>query len=183
MIAAPLLSYQYLQPAAYLDKGYFAQDSGDFYKGAAKGQGGTAEMGYFPKTMDVLPQADKVPVSEIALSNEKATGKIIKDTFTYKEFSVNTNTPIQAELFVHYFPGWKFYINGAEVKPDTSNIYDFVFLDIPAGNNNIVASFTDTSLIGLSNIITLLSIVVLIFSIFVFGAKEILEKRKTTAEA
>ena len=184
MIATPLLSYQYLQPAAFLDKGYFAQDSQNFYRGTAKGQGGTAEMGYFPQNMDVLPEPGKVPESEIALSSQKATGKIIKDTFTYKEFSINSSSPIQAELYIHFFPGWKFYINGSEVKPNTSNIYDFVFLDIPAGNSNVTASFTDTPLVSLSNLITLLSIILFVSSIFVFGGKELLEKSKrTTSEA
>lgn len=178
MIATPLLSYQYLQPAAYLDKGYFAQDSPDFYKGIAKGQGGTAEMGYFPKTMDVLPEQNKVPPSEVAFSSDKATGKIIKNTFTYKEFTVSSNSPIQAEVFIHYFPGWRFYINGSEVKPNTSNIYDFVFLDVPKGDNNIIAAFTDTPLIILSNLITLVSIIIFIGLIIVSESREFFKKQK-----
>lgn len=173
IIATPFLSYRYLQPAAYLDKGYFAQDSPDFYKGIARGQGGTALMGYFPKTMEVLPEQNKVPINKIALSNSNATGTVVKDTFTYKEFSISSKSPIKAELFIHYFPGWKFYVNEAEVKPDTSNIYDFVYLSLPAGNNKIVARFDNTPLITAANSISLLSILVLI-AFLVFESKKII---------
>ena len=135
-------------------------------------------MGYFPKTMDVLPEQNKVPPSEVAFSNDKATGKIIKNTFTYKEFTVTSNSPIQAEVFIHYFPGWRFYINGNEVKPNTSNIYDFVFLDVPKGDNDVIAAFTDTPLITLSNLITLVSIIIFICLVVVSESREFFKKRK-----
>jgi hypothetical protein len=174
IILTPLLSYSFLQPAAYLPKDYFAQDSQDFYKGIAKGQqGGTAEMGYFPKTMGVLPEQNKVPLSKIALSGPNATGKVVRDTFTYKEFDINSKSPIKAELFIHYFPGWTFSINGRPVTPDTSNIYDFVYLSVPAGNNKIVAKFENTPLITAANTISLLSIAILI-ALLAFELKKII---------
>nr|MBI5455398.1 hypothetical protein [Candidatus Levybacteria bacterium] len=168
IIAAPLLSYRYLQPAAYLAKAYFAQDSKDFYQGIAQGQlGGTALMGYFPKTMDVLPEQNKVPLDKIALSDPNAAKKVIKDTFIYKEFNISSKLPIKAELFIHYFPGWTFSINDTLVTPDTSNIYDFVYLSLPAGNNKIVAKFENIPLVTAANYISLLSILILIvFSAF-----------------
>ena len=167
IIVTPLLSYRYLQPAAYLPKDYFAQDSQGFYKGVAKGQGQTALIGYFPKTMEVLPEQNKVPLGKIALSNPNATGTVVKDTFTYKEFNISSKLPIKAELFIHYFPGWTFSINDIPVTPDTSNIYDFVYLSLPSGNNKIVARFDNTPLITAANSISLLSILILIiFSAF-----------------
>ncbi len=163
IVLTPILSYSYLQPAAYLPKDYFAQDSKDFYKGLAKGQqGGTALIGYFPKTMEVLPEQNKVPLSKIVLSDLNATGKVVKDTFTYKEFDISSKSPIQAELFIHYFPGWTFSINDMPVTPDTSNIYGFVYLSIPVGNNKIVAKFENTPLITVANSISLLSILILL---------------------
>lgn len=168
MVLTPLLSYSFLQPAAYLPKDYFAQDSADFYTGAAKGQQGqTAEMGYFPKTMDVLLDQSLIPNSEIAASNQNAVIKVVKSTFTYKEFSLSSGSPLKALLFIHYFPGWVFSINQTVVKPNTTNIYDFVYLNVPAGNNRIVAEFTNTPLITVANYISFLSILILIiFSAF-----------------
>ena len=168
MTLTPLLSYSFLQPAAYLAKDYFAQDSQDFYKGIAKGQlGGTAEMGYFPETMAVLPDQSTVPSSEIAVSSQNAVIRVVKSTFTYKEFTLSSNSPVEVELFLHYFPGWKFSINKTVVTPDTANIYDFVYLSVPAGNNKIVAEFANTPLITVANNISLLSILILIvFSAF-----------------
>ena len=167
MIITPVLSYSFLQPAAYLPKDYFAQDSQDFYKGIAKGQqGGTAEIGYFPRTMDVLPEVGKISPFGAAIVNQdvnaSASGNTIKSTFTYKEFVINSYLPIKIELFVHYFPGWKFTVNGNSVKPDTANIYDFVYLDLPAGNNKIVAEFTNTPTVSIANYVTLISILLLI---------------------
>lgn len=173
IIVTPFLSYRYLQPAAYLPKDYFAQDSQDFYKGVARGQGGTALMGYFPKTMEVLPEQNKVPLNKIALSNSNATGTVVKDTFTYKEFHISSRVPIKAELFIHYFPGWTFSINDIPVTPDTSNIYGFVYLPLPSGNNKIVARFDNTPLITAANSISLLSILVLI-AFLVFESKKII---------
>ena len=173
IIVTPLLSYRYLQPAAYLPKDYFAQDSQDFYKSVAKGQGGTALMGYFPKAMEVLQEQNKVPLSKIALSNSNATGTVVKDTFTYKEFHISSKLPIKAEIFIHYFPGWTFSINDIPVTPDTSNIYDFVYLSLPSGNNKIVARFDNTPLITAANSISLLSILILI-TFLVFESKKII---------
>lgn len=180
VIATPILSYSYLQPAAYLDKGYFGQDSANFYKGQAQGQSGTAEMGYFPKTMDVLPEVGKVPESEIAFSTKDVKGEVIKNTFTYKEYKITTSSPASSEIFIHYFPGWKFYINGNEVTPNTSNIYDFVFINIPQGENTLVASFTNTPLITASNLITLMSILITLGLIGYFGLEVF--RKKSNAE-
>ncbi len=174
IILTPLLSYSFLQPAAYLPKDYFAQDSPGFYKGIAKEQQGqTALMGYFPKTMEVLPEQNKVPLSKIALSDPKATGKVIKDTFNYKEFNISSDSPLKAELFIHYFPGWTFSINDIPVTPDTSNIYDFVYLSLPSGNNKIVAKFDNTPLITVANSISLLSILILLV-LLAFEARKII---------
>lgn len=174
MTLTPLLSYSFLQPAAYLPKDYFAQDSPDFYKGIAKGQQGqTALMGYFPKKMEVLPEQNKVPLSKIALSDPKATGKVIKDTFNYKEFNISSDSPLKAKLFIHYFPGWTFSINDIPVTPDTSNIYDFVYLSLPSGNNKIVAKFDNTPLITVANSISLLSILILLVFL-AFEARKII---------
>ncbi len=168
IIAAPLLTYSYLQPAAYLPGNYFGQDSKDFYQGTAKGAKDTSAVsGYFPKTMAVLPQTGTVPKGEIAISNPKATVSIIKSTFTDKEFSVSSTLPLQIELFIHYFPGWKFSSNNNPVNPNTSNIYDFVFLNVPAGSNIITAKYKNTPLITFSNYLSLISILILIFLIFI----------------
>jgi hypothetical protein len=124
-------------------------------------------MGYFPETMAVLPDQSTVPSSEIAVSSQNAVIRVVKSTFTYKEFTLSSNSPVEVKLFLHYFPGWKFSINKTVVTPDTANIYDFVYLSVPAGNNKIVAEFENTPLITVANNISLLSILILIvFSAF-----------------
>lgn len=168
IILTPLLSYSFLQPAAYLPKDYFAQDSKNFYKDIAKGQqNGTAIMGYFPKTMAVLPEQGSVPSSEIAVSSQNARVNIIKSTFTYKEFTITSNSPLKVELFIHYFPGWTFSIDDMPVAADTSNIYDFVYLNIPSGTNKVIARFSDTPVVSISNYISIISILLLIMLIFI----------------
>ena len=184
MIGAPLLSYSYLRPAAYLPASYFAQDSKDFYKGVSIGQQqGQAISGYFPAAMQVLPQPGTVPPSGIAVVSPKPgakiTGGVIKSTFTYKEIQINTDSPVTIELYIHYFPGWQFYINGELANPDHSNIYDFVFLQIPKGDNVVIAQFINTPLITLSNIISLLGILFLIvFLVFELIKTKLPKRRK-----
>ena len=167
IIAAPLLTYSYLQPAAYLPNNYFGQDSKNFYQ---ENQDASAISGYFPKTMAVLPQTGTIPKGEISTSNPNATVSVIKSTFTDKEFSVSSTSPLQIELFIHYFPGWKFSSNNLPLIPNTANIYGFVFLNVPAGISTITAQYTNTPLITFSNYLSLISIFVLIFLIFIPGA-------------
>jgi hypothetical protein len=162
LVTVPVFVYSYINPPTYLSKDYFAQDSQDFYKGLAQGQQGTAELSYMPKYAQILPAPNQVPPSEIAVSDPNAQIKVVKNKFTYKEYQLNLTENSGIELFVHYFPGWKFYINGRQVNPDYSNIYGFPYLKSHAGNVRLVAQFTDTPEVTLGNTITTLSFIILL---------------------
>ena len=186
MIATPLLVFTYLQPAAYIPKDTFAQDSPDFYKGLANAQqNDTAELGYMPKYAQALPIAQEVPSIEIKTLDETAKIAIVKNTFTYKEYVVLLPKKSRVVLYIHYFPGWQFSINGKIVSPDYSNIYGFPFLNLPSGESRIIAQFTDTPLVTMANLITLVSYVIfvlLIVTSFGKGSIALSEKLPTNRE-
>jgi len=166
IIAIPALTFFYLRPATYLSKEYFAQDSPDFYKGlTAVSQNDTAELGYMPKYAKVLPDPQTVSTLEIKTLDVDAKIAVVKNTFTDKEYVIIVPKKTRAVLYVHYFPGWKFSVNGNEVKPDYSNIYGFPYINLPSGQSQVKAWFTNTPIVTIANLITLLSFVVLIILI------------------
>jgi len=168
-ISIPLSTLTYIKPAAYLSPDYFSQDSTSFYQGTNSVQkNDTAELGYMPKNVEVLPLLENVPASQIHLDNKDARIEVVKNNFDYKEWIVKSNKDTLALVFIHNFPGWKFKINGQAQVINSNNIYDFVYFNIPAGQNKIVAEFEDLLLVKLSNLISLISLIITI-TLFIFS--------------
>lgn len=169
-LTAPLLTFTYLAPAAYLSKDYFAQDSPKFYQGIAQGQkGGTAELSYMPKNTQVLPDPQFVPLSEIEVSDKNAKIEVLKNDFANKKYIVTTTKDSEVKLFIHYFPGWQFSLNGEKIQAYYSDIYGFSRFAINAGENKINAEFINTPIVNLANMISLVSFIILIILLLTSG--------------
>jgi hypothetical protein len=184
IIAIPALSFNYLKPAAYLAKDYFAQDSPDFYKGLANAQrNDTAELGYMPKYAEVLPDPQTVSTLEIKTLDTDAKIAVVKNTFVNKEYVLIVPKKTRAVLYIHYFPGWKFSVNGKEVKANYVNIYGFPYINLPTGQSQVKAWFTDTPIVMVANLISLLSFIILmIFVSTSFGKIKLKSKLPANRE-
>jgi hypothetical protein len=184
IVAIPALTFSFLRPATYLQKEYFAQDSPDFYKGLTQvQQNDTAELGYMPKYAKVLPDPQTVSTLEIKTLDTDAKIAIVKNTFVDKEYVVIVPKKTRAVLYVHFFPGWKFSVNGSEVNPDYSNIYGFPYINLPSGQSQVKAWFTNTPIVTIANLITLLSFIILILLILTsFGKVSLKSELPTNRE-
>ncbi len=162
IILTPLFSYGFIQTTKYLPKNFFAQDSASFYHPSTIFQKKhIANMGYMPKTARVLPLPSKVPENQILIADPDAKISVIKNKFHYKEYVVELKKPSEIILYIHHFPGWSYSINGSNSIPDYSNDYGFVVLQADRGKNHITAEFKDTFIVSLSELITIISIIIL----------------------
>ncbi len=159
-ITIPLFSFSYLQPAQYLPADYFKQDSNDFYSNTLNSTNGNAELGYMPKNVEILALPQNIPLSQMQIDDKNARVKTLINHFHYKEWEIQSPNNTEGLIFIHYFPGWKFKINNQEAKINANNIYDLVSISIPQGQSRIVAKFENTTLINVTNLISLISIII-----------------------
>lgn len=163
LILIPILSYQFLQPGWYLPKDFFAQDSTKFYEIKTLHQKkDIANMGYMPKTVKALIRPAEIPKSEIKVTPPNAKVETISNEFDRKIFFVNSQTRGNALLYIHYFPGWKFYVKGHEVASDHANQFGFPIISFPSGKSTITAVYQGTNLMNVADFITLISFIILI---------------------
>ncbi len=119
---------------------------------------------------DYLPIWAPQPPADPALKDVKfvtGTGSystLVKKT-NRQEYSLTVSTPSAViELQTYYFPGWKIWVDGKEVKIDPSRdkVLGRMQVDLNSGQHKILARFTNTPIRAVGNIISILSWVVLI---------------------
>lgn len=109
------------------------------------------EPGYMPKWTHILPAEDDRPKEEFKFLSGNGTLKDYKLSATRKSYEFDSNVPQEARFYVHFYPGWKVYINDKEVKPNYDNIYGFMDVKIPPGNNKVLLKFEDIPIRTVSN--------------------------------
>lgn len=124
---------------------------------------------------DYLPIFAKEPPAELATERYKVlTGD--SRVFNFKEgtdwihFRTETRTHTIIRLSQYYFPNWKIFIDGVEVKFDyKSNNLGLMTILLGIGNHEIYAKLYDTPIRSISNVITLAtSVFVLLLFIMQF---------------
>lgn len=85
--------------------------------------------------------------------------RTVSKTATREVVSVMAAAPGVVKINKAYFPGWRYFINGKEVRPTVTD--GLPRLAVGAGKSEIRMVFTDTPVRTLGNCITLLSVVVL----------------------
>jgi uncharacterized membrane protein len=69
--------------------------------------------------------------------------------------------PIVAKIQTFYFPGWKAYLNGTEIRIDTEAESGAILVNIPKGHHMLMLKFVDTPVRCYGKLISLLSLVAL----------------------
>ena len=106
-----------------------------------------------------LPPPDPAGGDLGITSGEGDYNRISKRT-NFQEYQVDISTPTAVvELQTFYFPGWKVYLDGKEVsiEPKRDPLLGRMQIDVPAGNHNITALFTNTPIRTLGNTLSLIS--------------------------
>ncbi len=127
------------------------------------------EESYLPLGVGKLPDKD-IKHWEIIKGDGKVEEKVYKNRLI--SFITQAEHPFVVRLNTHYFPGWKTYLDKQEVNIDRNNEYDFMDIDIPAGQHEVESRFTDTPIRTVGNILSAVSLLIL----GLWGIKSILLK-------
>lgn len=84
------------------------------------------------------------------------------DKETYKKFSLLSKTAQTITIQRAYFPGWHYWVNGRETLEYLS--YGFPVLSVPEGESVIEMRFTNTPIRTLANIVSLGTLVYLLYT-------------------
>ena len=87
-----------------------------------------------------------------------------KDFAIYKRVSIDTPVPMSYTVRwnIAHFPGWTFFVNENKVKPEINSALPYV--TVPQGKSIIEARLTDTPIRTLANFITIITVIIIIFS-------------------
>lgn len=111
---------------------------------------------------DYLPIYAKEPPAELATSRYQIlTGDTkvtnFKEGTTWINFNTETKTHSIIRLSQYYFPNWKIFVDGAEIKVDyKNNSLGLMTFILGKGNHQVRARLYDTSIRSISNFITLI---------------------------
>jgi hypothetical protein len=159
-----IISFNHLHPRAYEFK------PSSFYSGV------------FPRTTDTgesspiwsIRGMEKYPKAHLEVLDGKATVKETKRTSVYHVYSVKVDkTTLFAENTL-YFPGWQIKANGKPLNIEFQDIHyrGIMTFRLEPGEYTVLASYSETKLRAISDLITLTSIVaILIFTGFKFVKK------------
>jgi len=150
----------YFTPVNYsrlvTDEGKF---SGDSYISLQKG--GVAD--YLPKEVKIIPDT---PVRKEPLFI-RGSGKV--DYYNGRsngfEADIFSQTSSQVIFPYIYFPNWEIFVNGVKKDVTTDGVYDVIKIDLEKGVNTIEARFYNTPVRTISNLISVISLLILGFTV------------------
>lgn len=164
-IIAILFALPHAKPAYFFDKGddyYLTNDATT-----------TSSQELMPLWVKDKPIQMNVKKVELL----KGKGTIKEDAFTSKrgKFELNLNSESLIRINKIYYPGWKVTVDGLSVPISYNNDRGLMEFKAGSGTHHVEASFGETQLRFLSNIISLVSFLILLFVTFRFNNhKEIL---------
>ncbi len=159
VLLALALYIPFSKPSEYVNRGegfYFTNDATT-----------TSSKELMPLWVKELPFERSKEKIEII----KGSGSIENISFNSKKvaFAVKLNEEGVVRMNTIYYPGWKVTINGIEAEVDYNNSKGVMDLELPAGNHTVIASFNETQIRMISNIISVVSLVTLL----ILGVKKL----------
>jgi len=116
---------------------------------------------YFPTWVKVCLKKD--PNIKYEIVSGKAVVKEVKIKPRNYEIQVEGEDQSRLRLQEYYYPGWVVFIDDKKTTIDYNNLNGLIEVLVPAGNHMITAKFSDTPIRKSSNIISLSSLIVLLF--------------------
>lgn len=108
------------------------------------------------------PWFSKIPQKNIELLNGQADIKSIYRSSTNHQYQVTADTESIVRENTSYFPGWNAYVNQDNLKifPDKKGVIN---INLPKGDYMLTLRYEDLFLFKLSKIISLISLILIIF--------------------
>lgn len=82
------------------------------------------------------------------------------------QFNINVKEPTEVEMPVFDFPNWEVYSNGKKISHSNDNLLKRIQFNLTPGNFRITGRLLDTPIRTISNLLTMASLILLIFSIY-----------------
>jgi len=115
---------------------------------------------YLPKDFPTPTSRDDVAWEKLAILSGQASLNHLNLRSHQYNFDLSAQTPTEVLINVAYFPGWKVWVNGNETDP--AIVDGKIRLSFVPGDYQVVLKFTNTSIRTLANLMTLISILVLL---------------------
>jgi hypothetical protein len=163
-IAAILfINYSYTFP-----QGYYPETDEAFSKNNIIGNRleGALAREYRPKW--AVEDSKNSPFPILIVTNTNAQYVETFSSSTEHRFQIEGQRESLVRLNIHYFPGWKIFIDGAEAEIDFSNKYGLVHFPVPAGSHDIRAKFLNTPVRTAGEIISIAGVILLLLAAFFF---------------
>jgi hypothetical protein len=92
-------------------------------------------------------------------ATEKRPTTVSPDTKLISSFEVNLATSQAVDYYKYYFPGWKVWIDGREIRAYAGKPYGQIEFVVPAGNHEVKVAFGETLFRGVLDIISLFGLI------------------------
>jgi hypothetical protein len=79
------------------------------------------------------------------------------------QFRIRTNVKTQVRINTIYYPEWKAFVDGKETKISYNNPQGLIQIQVPLGYHSVELLFTETPVRFISDLISLLSLILLVF--------------------
>lgn len=105
---------------------------------------------------------------------ELVNGQVENVSYNSKEISFLINSSETQTISINriYYPGWTFSVDGVETKINYNNKYGIMEINLPSGRHIVNGELTETSLRLLSDLISLISILLLPIIILFYKFKK-----------
>lgn len=126
----------------------------------------------------ILSQNDKLPKDYLPIWVKRIRDEKLQEphfiegngdikNYSYKtalvSFDTTSTGKSSVETPVTYFPGWEVKVNGKKIEIEEPDQYGMVKVRLPEGESRVVMQFKDSGVRILSNLISFVSLVILIF--------------------
>jgi hypothetical protein len=152
---------------------------------------GTTSTGDFlPETVEMVPPPMDTlirsysrpgPVDKVNRAAVPADAEVtvVEHGPLHDRFHVVTPKSFRLRLYTFYFPGWRAYLDGAEVEINVARPEGFVTLDVPQGEHSVLVRFEDTLPRKVGWIISAVAIVALIAVVGVLPYPRVQERNRS----
>ncbi len=127
--------------------------------------------------LDYLPVGAREPIEPAPNEPIIRKGQAKTDFFEKRSNSwklgIDVKSTSEVEIPVIDFPNWKVFENGKEIKHSNDNFVKRISVNLSPGKHLLLGKLTDTPIRTISNVISLLSLLVVFYLIFYDGSRKI----------
>lgn len=112
---------------------------------------------------DMRKIMSETKVEMVSVVSGAALTDIVEWKSEERVIEINASTSSLIRIATFYYPGWKAYVDGMQTVIETEKGLGAMLVDIPMGKHTLILRFEDTPIRYYSKIISLVSLLVMVF--------------------